>query len=292
MNPAFGNCFSISFDHSEIESLFPPTSARHTAITEPADSQLPPDHERRVFTFDNDDVDLNGKHNESEQEYEEEDEDDDIVAEQLVVIPRSSLPESRPESSQKNLARTTPASDSSRKALDASEEPDSTLRLASQSPQRPTSAFKARKVPASSSAPTIQPRLSKAAALRMGIELSERKIAKAEVDENGTPVEKEEVVVPGTIRRTVTPPKSLSKPTVAPRQNRASALRTADGRDKGGPLVRPSTKRRESLGTSQRSAGFEGLPGFAKRPVQPPNPPKDEVVSFGNVMLKCFELEH
>lgn len=259
----------------EIASLFPPLPSHERATTESKDSDLPPDHERRVFTFDNDEeaLILGGNNDISHQADEgEDDEDNDIVAEQLVAIPRSPLP----GHIKTTLAQFLPASVSSRIAPEGAE--DSKL-VGQNILQRPTSAFRARKVPSSVSAPTIQPRLSKAAALRMGMELPERKAARSEVDVA------EEVFVPGTMRRAVTPPKSLSKPTLAPRQNRASALRTTEGTEKEDSSTRPATKRRESVGTSQRSAGFEGLPGFAKRPVQPPSLPKSDMVSLWEIRL-------
>lgn len=262
----FGDCFTISADSSAIEALFPHSNLEEALLKTAVDSDLPPDHERRVFTFDS--AEPEGKDGQVE-EAEEED-DDDQVAENLIVIPKSPAP----GSSKSYLGQSMPASYASKDGSTKSKEGPRSPRAAGEATQRPASAFKARKTP-STAAPSITPRLSKAAALRMGIELPEKRPAKSEMDENGEPVEKEEAFVPGTVRRPVTPPKSLSRPAMAPRQNRASALRTTSD----GSVTREPAKPRKSVGTSQRSLGFIGLPGFAKRAVTPPSEPMDEWVS-------------
>lgn len=193
-----------------------------------------------------------------------------MVAEQLIAISRTPLSRQRTP-----LGQPIPASTPSRQLVRDSDDGISLNDHDERSPStartgRPDSASKARILPSSLSAPTIQPRLSKAAALRMGIKLPDKRSTerREEVDNNGTAVaeeQREKVFVPGTVRRAVTPPKSLAKPSVAPRQNRASALRTTDGVELRGAAVRPPTSRRESVGTSERSSPFIGLPGFAKQ---------------------------
>lgn len=249
-----------------------------------------PDHERRVLTFANEELDQGNNHAEAtENNVEEEDEEEeDEVAEQLLSISKSPLAER-----QKPLGQSMPPSTEASGTL-ASERtfprsPSSTVLGTSQAGP----AVKTRRPPSSLGAPSIQPRLSKAAALRMGIELLEKRSKSSEVDENGDPVEasrKEGIFVPGMSRRAVTPPRSLAKPSMTPRQNRASALRTTDGgTDMRGPAMRPATTRRESVGTSERSAPFIGLPGFAKqKKVLPPSPAKNDSVSFAFCHCPCM----
>jgi hypothetical protein len=116
----------------------------------------------------------------------------------------------------------------------------------------PSPGFKARALPSSHAAPTIQPRITKAAALRMGIALpaTERKAQSQEVD----------MTTPGVNKRPVAVlPKSLGSPRTPVRSTKASALRAGDGSaDK-----RPAVRMRESSGTSERSAAscFQDVPG-------------------------------
>lgn len=77
-------------------------------------------------------------------------------------------------------------------------------------------------------------------------------------------------------------PASLSQ-SVGPRQNRASALRSSlGGAFETGSYVPSATVRRESKDTSQRSAGFEGLPGFRKAK----STPASEVVTAESNMVR------
>ena len=128
-------------------------------------------------------------------------------------------------------------------------------------------------VPATTTTPSIVPRMTKSAALRLGIpipeastsRLSPRPSSRASIDGS------DRAVTPGVVKRSVTPPRSLAGPSITPRETKASRLRQAGEAAKssvtpGKAYIRPPTQRRESCGTSERSAGFEGLPGFSKRP--------------------------
>lgn len=84
--------------------------------------------------------------------------------------------------------------------------------------------FKARPVPASIVAPKVQPRLSRAAALRMGMELPAVpvRVTKASTEpQNSGPLG-----ISGLPKATVVLPKSLAAPSIKPRANRASLART------------------------------------------------------------------
>ncbi|PWN23333.1 hypothetical protein BCV69DRAFT_310799 [Microstroma glucosiphilum] len=96
--------------------------------------------------------------------------------------------------------------------------------LSSDAPGRKT--FRAKPVPASLATPAIQPRLTRAAALRMGIQLPDARIRgnKTEVSETAGPVG-----ISGLPKATVPLPKSLAEPTIKPRANRASLVRAGGG---------------------------------------------------------------
>lgn len=124
------------------------------------------------------------------------------------------------------------------------------------SPAQQQESFRARPVPASLASPSITPRLSKAAALRMGISLSESQ----------RPASRPSLATqaPAGVNRPVTPPRSLARPSLTPRQTKASLLR-ASGEKDDGLVLRPATVPRQSFSTSERSAGYEGTPGYGGR---------------------------
>lgn len=219
----------VCTDANEIERLFPsPSSApmeADTSATASSDSVITPEQERRVFTYI----------------AEEEEEDEHNPVTQLA----HSQSAKHTVSTAMRTESASPIGVNGRKSL-----------LSSNMIQTP---LKPRGV-----GPTITPRLSKAAALRMGVPLPEvtpRRPATAESDRlNDRPL-------PGITRRPVTPPKSLAKPGITPRGTKASLLRQegAGGSVNDSFTVRQPTKRRESCGTSERSSMYEGLAGFGNR---------------------------
>jgi hypothetical protein len=117
------------------------------------------------------------------------------------------------------------------------------------------SSFRARNLPPTHEKPDIQPRMSRAAALRMGVELP------AVVRERKE--QEPDLTTPGVNKRPLTAadlPKSLAKPAITPRQTRASQLR-ATGEDSPARRSGP----RLSLDTSRRGDAFAGYPGFKRR---------------------------
>ncbi|KAN0059844.1 hypothetical protein ACQY0O_008418 [Thecaphora frezii] len=92
--------------------------------------------------------------------------------------------------------------------------------------------FRARPVPSTTHRASIQPRLSKAAALRMGVELSEAPVRRASEDGSLRSSSSHEgpLGISGLPKAEVPLPASLRPPTVTPRLNRAAAARTkSDG---------------------------------------------------------------
>lgn len=86
-----------------------------------------------------------------------------------------------------------------------------------------TATFKARAVPASLATPKIPPRLSRAAALRMGVELPT--VPKRQVATSTSNASDAQVGISGLPKTAVAKPKSLAEPAVKPRGNRASLAR-------------------------------------------------------------------
>ena len=118
-----------------------------------------------------------------------------------------------------------------------------------------SSPFRARPAPITTTQPTTTPRMSKAAALRMGISITEHM--------NVRPASRIEASI---ARRPITPPKSLADPVVTPRATKASSLRTRG--DQGEAAFEQSVKdRRQSISTSERSVGYEGTPGHGGRSI-------------------------
>lgn len=110
--------------------------------------------------------------------------------------------------------------------------------------------FKARALPATHAAPDIVPRMSKAAALRAGIPIEEKRRA---------PPTKERLAqtfanVPGHKRSETIAVASTAAPTIAPRMTRAASLRLG---------IKPEDKRRPSV--ADVKATFDGVPGHKRR---------------------------
>ena len=229
----FGDCFATAFDTNVLDKLFPPYSdeSADTSLTASSESVITPEHEKRVFTFINE---TSGDDDHAE--------DTNDLAGELPAFPKT------PE----------PLASASRRPR-----PSSTNADLGRSLSRPTSAaaiaatptFRAR--PAPSSTPSITPRLSKTAALRMGLELPEK-------ERSARPSLANEASLPGIVRRPVTPPRSLAQPDITPRQTKASAARLLKDQEGATAVLKP-TSRRQSSSTSERSAGYEGLPGFGGR---------------------------
>ena len=111
-------------------------------------------------------------------------------------------------------------------------------------------------VVASTRAPAIKPRMSRAAALRLGLEVPSARV--------GSPSSNGGTKSPSThpplspVKRVLSPadmPKSLAPPSVAPRQSRASALRA--GKGAVDPIVTASpvaSAPRQSYSTAERAA--------------------------------------
>lgn len=132
--------------------------------------------------------------------------------------------------------------------------------VATTQPARPgqSKVFKARPIPASVAKPAIQPRLSRAAALRMGVELPSVpvRVTAAATPPNGP------VGISGLPKSEVALPKSLAQPTIKPRANRASLARTTGGL----PPVQPST-REEQPARQRKQVDFSNTPGHKRQSI-------------------------
>jgi nucleoside diphosphate kinase len=115
--------------------------------------------------------------------------------------------------------------------------------------------FRARPIPATHATPTIQPRTTRAAALRAGVPVEKVTVAPR------APLTKERLAktfanVPGHKRAETIPVASTAPPTVAPRMTRAASLRLGQQ-----PLPAP---RRRAI-TDPAKDAFEGVPGHKRR---------------------------
>lgn len=259
--PTYGQYFRVESRASGIEAIFPATDI--TGATEP---DVLPDHEKRVFSFDNDSFD-DGDDSFDDEALKRGNEPAIIEQDRVGELPAFQRTASQGSAqslsaSQPSLSRT--ASSSSSLGEGQLPRPASSSSAQSRSPPA-GSGFKARPVPISMSMPSITPRLSKAAALRMGIAVPPRP--------RPFPSNQGAASTSMTEKRVVELPKSLAKPSIEVRPTKASAFRI-DGQDLASQArIRPPTTRRQSLNTSERSAGFEGLPGFGgrKAPVRSPS---------------------
>lgn len=214
-----------------LDQLFPgalePDNA-DTSLTASSESVVTPEHEKRVFTF------IDEESGDGTQLAASDDQPGE-----LPTFPKTPEPQSqqhrrpRPSSTNADLGR-------------------SLSRPASAGAAAP--AFRARPAPAR--APSITPRLSKTAALRLGLEVPQsERTARLSID----PMDL------AAVKRAVTPPRSLAQPNITPRQTKASAARLLKDQDAAQAVLRPTSVRRQSSSTSERSAGYEGLPGFGGR---------------------------
>ncbi|PWZ00149.1 hypothetical protein BCV70DRAFT_105641 [Testicularia cyperi] len=126
--------------------------------------------------------------------------------------------------------------------------------------------FRARPAPASTAKPTIQPRLSKAAALRMGVEYAPASPRPASV----TPVNGN-VGISGVPRSDPKLPASLRAPTIAPRLNKAAVARTKPSTVLPSPSPQPASRSQADPSRSTSSAGrlrkevdFSNTPGHKR----------------------------
>lgn len=112
--------------------------------------------------------------------------------------------------------------------------------------------FRAKPAPASLATPAIQPRLTRAAALRMGVELPDARVrsTKPEISETALPVG-----ISGLPKASVPLPKLLAEPTIKPRANRASLARAGGG---AAPSAQPTYQR------PRKEVDFSNTPGHRR----------------------------
>ncbi|KAH8918922.1 hypothetical protein BT69DRAFT_1300594 [Atractiella rhizophila] len=135
--------------------------------------------------------------------------------------------------------------------------------------------FRARPLPATHLQPDIQPRMSRAAALRMGLELA---------NEPKTPrpsgPKEPDLITPGVNQRPLRDdevPLSLAAPAIAPRQTRASALRNGEAVAKPTRKRDPNAPKEKDLvtpGVNKRPLAEHELPKSLKGPTFTPRPTK------------------
>jgi hypothetical protein len=126
------------------------------------------------------------------------------------------------------------------------------------------SGFRARPVPATTVTPSIQPRTTRAAALRAGITITtpaKRAPATAES------IAKTFQNVPGHRRASTIAVASTAPPSIAPRQTRASALRTGQ---KVEPAAKPSRPRQSTADTFANVPGHKRSSNIVVASVAPP----------------------
>ena len=213
---SYGPSAQVLSNEIDIDRLFPPASEADNSTSTESESVITPGNEKRVFAF--------GAKPEDARELEPGPLERDDLACELPIIPNSPFQYSR-----------------------------SSLSGAASPNKHANMPFRARAVPDTTSQPSITPRLSRAAKLRLGISISEHTSTRP-------PSNAKEI----DVRPPVTPPKSLAEPVVMPRSTTASVLRT-EGEEDGTTIVKPASARRQSSVTSERSVGYEGMPGFGGR---------------------------
>lgn len=253
----YGPCFATLTNEADIDKFFPTPlgpSEAGTPGTGSSESVLTPEPEKRVFTYiaedDEAEEDLLGGY---------DDGNDDTVG-QLPIIPKSpGITSQIPPRAESANGRRLSHGDNTNKTP-----------------------FRAKAIPSTHGTPSIAPRMTKAAALRLGIDLSktsaDQKASRPSRPESsaGTVQSSDEaasgdssrVMTPGMVQRPVTPLKSLGRPSLAPRETKASLLRQAGEAGKediAAAAAKAKIDRRQSYNTNERSAGFEGLPGFGGR---------------------------
>lgn len=119
--------------------------------------------------------------------------------------------------------------------------------------------FKARAIPSTvRSKPSIEPRLSKAAALRMGISFDspQRRVVVPPVKA----ADDASVGISGVARTSVKQPDSLKAPTIAPRLNKAAVAR------QGGEAARPASSA-GVVARERKQVDFSNTPGHKRAPL-------------------------
>lgn len=133
--------------------------------------------------------------------------------------------------------------------------------------------FKARAAPKSLGKAAIQPRLTKAAMLRMGLTPpAPLQRAPSSLSESSSTKPTSSITRPRTSTSSSTIPRSLAQPTIAVRTNRAAQIRASGAVYLGAePAVKPSIGRRQSTGTAERSSlpTYENVPGHRRKSLQP-----------------------
>ncbi|KAG8944068.1 hypothetical protein FRC04_002208 [Tulasnella sp. 424] len=121
------------------------------------------------------------------------------------------------------------------------------------------SGFKARPVPTTTAVPSIVPKTTRAAALRAGFDLPSPKRSPASQESIAKTFEN----VPGHKRAIAINVASVAAPTIAPRVNRAQALRTGQIETKVDPLKR--TTARQPNSPERLKEIFADVPGHKRR---------------------------
>lgn len=119
--------------------------------------------------------------------------------------------------------------------------------------------FKARPVPSTTAVPSIAPKTTRAAALRAGLELPSPKRSPASQESIARTFEN----VPGHKRAIAINVASVAAPTIAPRVNRAQALRTGQIETKVDPLKRTTARAPNS--PERLKEIFADVPGHKRR---------------------------
>lgn len=119
--------------------------------------------------------------------------------------------------------------------------------------------FKARPIPASVATPKIQPRLSRAAALRMGVELPAVPVRKVAAAADQGPVG-----ISGMPKADVAVPRSLAEPSIKPRANRASMARAGPGGMGASSASRTSSA---SPVRARKEVDFGNTPGHKRQSI-------------------------
>lgn len=260
LSPPFDSSTFATTDSHEAIALL-----SHTEDPEPVILRSPAT-EKRIFTFDSAASCAPPDKHENVERTESPDEDGGEGSSDIA----SPLPHIGKVVAASDVAESRPSSTGTRRTSGASTTSGTSDRI--DAPEKTTTVpFRARALPRTTSAPSITPRLTKAAALRLG------RTADAGVH-NGE-AHKQAVTNPtGTVTREDTAcigrktgsmtVRSLLQSTLASRQTKASIARleggSSESTDKVGAL-RPATVRRQSSNTSERSQGFEGQPGFGGR---------------------------
>ncbi|GAA5833338.1 hypothetical protein JCM11251_005209 [Rhodosporidiobolus azoricus] len=202
--------------------------------------------ERRVFTAHSrepsEDYDYNAA--EGEEGGQQEDEEADALFPEGRSTPATQLFANDLDSASE-LSYVQSSSVLSAPALSRVESNVSSTSASSSTPS--TTSFRARPAPPSTARPALQPRLSKAAALRLGVPLSPT-TPRRSVSEASSSAE----AIPPTVPRAVPTPKSLAAPAIAPRMTKSASL--CGGQDAPSDAKSPRPTKRQSISTAERAA--------------------------------------